>query len=316
MSQVNITGNYNPRLLHQRTFSGIEICTQKFFVGLTNFSGLLSQIKCRFLPASSNQMSTPIAGPVAEGRLSCITSSSFRASSTQKLSHCYGVEVASIEINQTLITFNISQSQFLEQLASTDPEDTDNTFTGELRNLFREFGSNEMRFVAAPLSRTSLQQNMQIKLIRNFQTAGQNGIYKANQAGFLDHRTGIDKLDTANQMTSDGRKKRNIAVFSNIGGDAILICPKKPSLHGFDDTPKSLISKRDYVNAHQNIGTFAMSKQISPQKWNRLWSNVGRELAVLLKGSSDPVHLNTDGRGVAWLHIRLDSTDKYVAGIF
>ena len=81
-----------------------------------------------------------------------------------------------------------------------------------------------------------------------------------------------------------------VAVFSNLGGDAILIAP----------TPAGSLN-------YSHIGVF--TRQAAADQQHALWEAVGRETRQRV--SADPLWLNTAGGGVSWLHVRLDSSPKY-----
>jgi hypothetical protein len=83
----------------------------------------------------------------------------------------------------------------------------------------------------------------------------------------------------------------NVAVFDNLGGDAKLIAP----------TPA------DQQLNYSHIGVFTENAPQSQQL--ALWETVGKVTKNLI--SDQPLWLNTAGGGVAWLHVRLDSTPKY-----
>lgn len=84
---------------------------------------------------------------------------------------------------------------------------------------------------------------------------------------------------------------REVATFRNLGGDAILIAP----------------SPADSSHAYPHLAAFL---QYAPAGQVRdLWQTVGRTVCDAL--SERPVWLSTSGLGVAWVHIRLDSSPKY-----
>lgn len=86
----------------------------------------------------------------------------------------------------------------------------------------------------------------------------------------------------------DGKK---VAVFNNLGNDALLIAP--PPLD-------------DNLN-YSHIGVF--TQEAPPVQQQDFWKTVGQ---VTRENVSDqPLWLNTAGGGVAWLHVRLDSRPKY-----
>lgn len=82
-----------------------------------------------------------------------------------------------------------------------------------------------------------------------------------------------------------------VVTFTNLRGDATLIAP----------------SPCDSTSTYPHLGAFlekAPCSQIAD-----LWQSVGRAVCGAL--SDKPIWLSTSGLGVAWLHIRLDSTPKY-----
>lgn len=82
-----------------------------------------------------------------------------------------------------------------------------------------------------------------------------------------------------------------IVTFLNIGGDATLIAP----------------SPRDSRPGYAHLGAFL---QNAPEtQVVAMWQSVGRAVCHSLSG--EPLWLSTSGLGIAWLHIRLDSTPKY-----
>jgi len=86
--------------------------------------------------------------------------------------------------------------------------------------------------------------------------------------------------------------KANIAVFPNMGGDAILIVPNP-------------------VVADSSVyGHLAAFVRLAPEaQRHALWQTVGEAMA--LRVGFKPVWLNTAGAGVSWLHVRLDDRPKY-----
>lgn len=82
-----------------------------------------------------------------------------------------------------------------------------------------------------------------------------------------------------------------VAVFPNLGGDAILIVPSpaaEPSAYG-------------------HLGAFV---RLAPeQQRHALWQSVGE--ALRRRVGDRPVWLSTAGAGVSWLHVRLDDRPKY-----
>lgn len=82
-----------------------------------------------------------------------------------------------------------------------------------------------------------------------------------------------------------------IAVFDNLGGDARLIAPLPLTEQG----------------NYSHLGAFSRSAPLKQQ--HELWQTVGRRTGKLISERS--LWLNTAGGGVAWLHLRLDSSPKY-----
>jgi hypothetical protein len=83
----------------------------------------------------------------------------------------------------------------------------------------------------------------------------------------------------------------DIAVFPNLGNDAILVVPRP-------------------ITDDSTYGHIAAFLRNAPEyQRDALWKSVG--LAMLMRLSSKPVWLSTAGGGVAWLHVRLDSRPKY-----
>ncbi len=82
-----------------------------------------------------------------------------------------------------------------------------------------------------------------------------------------------------------------VAVFSNLGGDALLVAP----------TPQAPLS------AYPHIAAFARTAPAKQQ--HTFWRTVGSKVADRLADRS--LWLSTCGLGVAWLHARLDSRPKY-----
>jgi hypothetical protein len=82
-----------------------------------------------------------------------------------------------------------------------------------------------------------------------------------------------------------------IVAFTNLGGDATLIVP----------SPRT---------APVIYGHFASFLRNAPVlQIDALWQKIGTLVLSLV--SQTPVWLSTAGGGVAWLHVRIDSTPKY-----
>jgi hypothetical protein len=82
-----------------------------------------------------------------------------------------------------------------------------------------------------------------------------------------------------------------IVTFRNLGGDATLIAPSP-----VNSSP-----------GYAHLATFLHGAPAS--QVHALWKCVGHTICKSL--SDKPIWLSTSGLGVAWLHIRLDSSPKY-----
>lgn len=85
--------------------------------------------------------------------------------------------------------------------------------------------------------------------------------------------------------------RRPVAVFDNLGRDAVLIAPCPISAH------------TDYAHLASFLAT-AEDTQIEA-----LWKALGDTVAI--HRGEHPLWISTAGLGVAWLHIRLDRRPKY-----
>ncbi|MBT8135385.1 MAG: hypothetical protein KJO54_00085 [Gammaproteobacteria bacterium] len=87
---------------------------------------------------------------------------------------------------------------------------------------------------------------------------------------------------------SDGRE---VAVFENLGGDAMLVAP----------------AAQPAGAQYPHLAAFCRSapKHMLQQFWQQL------ALAALGKVATTPVWISTAGLGIGWLHARLDSRPKY-----
>ena len=87
---------------------------------------------------------------------------------------------------------------------------------------------------------------------------------------------------------------RDVMSFPNVGGDATLVAPREAGPRG----------------AYGHMAAFVRGAPAAQQV--ALWAAVGEALARTLAGLGErPVWLSTAGRGVPWLHVRLDSEPKY-----
>jgi hypothetical protein len=88
-----------------------------------------------------------------------------------------------------------------------------------------------------------------------------------------------------------GTARNGVAVFGNLGGDAMMVVP----------TP---------LADHKAYGHLAAFVRVAPEpQRHALWQAVG--LAVSRRVNSKSVWLSTAGAGVSWLHVRLDDRPKY-----
>lgn len=87
------------------------------------------------------------------------------------------------------------------------------------------------------------------------------------------------------------RADHGVVTFWNLGGDAVLVAPC-PADDG-----------RDFSHLAQFVRAAAAEQQ------GALWQAVGEAMSVRV--GAKPVWLSTAGHGVAWLHVRLDSSPKY-----
>ena len=84
--------------------------------------------------------------------------------------------------------------------------------------------------------------------------------------------------------------------FSSLGGDAQLVAP---------------CPSHEDKAAYAHLAAFA--RRAPAQQQRALWSRTAEELRSLLSSSrgGEPLWLSTSGKGVAYLHVRVDSRPKY-----
>ncbi|MEL7024159.1 MAG: hypothetical protein AAGL69_10465 [Pseudomonadota bacterium] len=85
--------------------------------------------------------------------------------------------------------------------------------------------------------------------------------------------------------------ERSVVAFENLGGDAMMVVP----------CPVGDSSK--YCHLADFVRTAPQAQA------HALWQAVGEKASARL--SHRPMWINTAGGGVAWLHVRMDSTPKY-----
>ncbi len=88
-----------------------------------------------------------------------------------------------------------------------------------------------------------------------------------------------------------------VASFVNLGKDARLVVP----------CPATGISTESYTH----LGAFVRGAPLA--QVHTLWRTVGARLIERISTQKADVWLSTNGHGVSWLHIRLDSSPKYYA---
>lgn len=124
-----------------------------------------------------------------------------------------------------------------------------------------------------PVSRMTLQRNFEYVLIDAPSLAAE----PANRSPFV---------------SVFSKASAEVAAFSNLGGDAMLVAPLPLQV---DD---------DYAH----LASFVRS---APQRQiDALWRVTSEALNSLLAASAT-CWVSTSGLGVAWVHIRLDSRPKY-----
>ena len=82
-----------------------------------------------------------------------------------------------------------------------------------------------------------------------------------------------------------------VIAFPNLGGDALLIVPRPSGSE----------------SAYAHLAAFV--RHASAGQVRALWQVAAKALAA--RFGAAPIWLNTEGSGVAWLHLRLDSRPKY-----
>jgi len=85
--------------------------------------------------------------------------------------------------------------------------------------------------------------------------------------------------------------ENDVAVFPNVGKDAVLIVP----------------CPLGNVNAYGHLAAFV--RTAPEHQRHSLWQRVGEEMCRRL--SRNPIWLSTAGAGVSWLHVRIDDYPKY-----
>ena len=86
-------------------------------------------------------------------------------------------------------------------------------------------------------------------------------------------------------------QEKDVISFTNLGGDATLLVP----------TP------RTEVDAYGHLAAFV--RKAPPSQVDSMWKIIGATVEAAISGR--PIWLSTAGGGVAWLHVRIDSSPKY-----
>lgn len=89
-----------------------------------------------------------------------------------------------------------------------------------------------------------------------------------------------------------------IVSFLNLGRDAQLLAPAPVGSQSFE--------------GYQHLAAFLRSGQVSAHQKDALWQKLGQITLQCLDAFPGPWWIGTDGREVPWLHVRLDSSPKYV----
>jgi hypothetical protein len=107
--------------------------------------------------------------------------------------------------------------------------------------------------------------------------------------------SGADTRPFAEQLAGCARKPAARA-FANLGGDATLVVPCHAA-----GVP---------VDTYASIAPFL--REAPAEQLDALWIALGVQLHKALHERADaPIWVSTEGLGVAWLHVRLDSSPKY-----
>ena len=147
------------------------------------------------------------------------------------------------------------------------------TFRQEFNTLLANSSFSAYRFETPVLTANTIDKPFEFVLI---------------DAPGLRHRT-TDAYSFAQHFSSE----KLIVKFKSLGADATLIAP----------SPKTPInSDQDCYQHLANFVRSAPAKQI-----DALWEVAGQSL----QSNIGPLWFNTEGSGVAWLHIRLDTRPKY-----
>ena len=127
-----------------------------------------------------------------------------------------------------------------------------------------------------PLTRGALSAPFECAVIESDSLAHM----RADATAFAEHLDGNEAAAT-------------VAVFHNLGGDALLIAPCR-------------ISDAD---CYAHIASFLRAAPVAQQ--HELFQVLAREAEAMLATTQGRIWISTSGLGVPWVHVRLDSYPKY-----
>jgi len=127
-----------------------------------------------------------------------------------------------------------------------------------------------------PLTRGALSAPFECAVIESDSLAHM----RADATAFAEHLDGNEAAAT-------------VAVFHNLGGDALLIAPCR-------------ISDAD---CYAHIASFLRTAPVAQQ--HELFQVLAREAEAMLATTHGRIWISTSGLGVLWVHVRLDSYPKY-----
>ena len=107
---------------------------------------------------------------------------------------------------------------------------------------------------------------------------------------------GSDAHTFASHFMSGKKIVRDVVAFDNLGRDARLVAPVPLK----DSDPELYSHLAKFVREGSASQIDRLFLGVAKELWNRLVSQ-----------PDEPVWLSTSGLGVAWLHVRLDSSPKY-----
>ena len=156
--------------------------------------------------------------------------------------------------------------------AALDAWENDGEFRGFFLNLLAQAPYEAYCWETPPITAATRHRDFEFVLLDSPYLAGK-----------------VDTESFANHFERAGDKP--IIAFPNLGGDAVLVvpCPRGP------------------VTGYGHLAAFVRSA--SDEQNHALWRIVGA--AVRERLGERRLWISTAGGGVAWLHVRLDSSPKY-----